>query len=55
MRTLQKIIYRIDEELLQLTVNEDQKHNQERQALEEARRRYLDMIDLIIRDKESKQ
>ncbi|BAU27784.1 hypothetical protein DFP93_10988 [Aneurinibacillus soli] len=54
MRTLQKIIYRIDEELLQLNVD-DQGHNQERQALEEARRRYLDMIDLIVKDKENKQ
>lgn len=55
MRTLQKIIYRIDEELLHLTVNDDQERNQERQALEEARRRYLDMIDLIVQDKGNKQ
>ena len=47
MRALQKIVSRIDEELLRLEADSDQ----EKQALEEARRRYLDMIDAIVQNK----
>lgn len=46
MRALQKIVSRIDEELLQLETDCDQ----ERQALEEARIRYLDMIEAIVQN-----